>query len=171
MAAAQPGFQGVRMYDEEPRGAGIHFPPPLLYILGFGLGWMAGRWLPVPLLPAAGRSAGIIAGWGLVGAGLLIMLGGLLQFVSARTAVVPFRPARHLVTTGLYHFSRNPMYVGLTAAYLGGVLLTNNFWCLLALPLVLMLMNGWIISREERYLAAVFGESYRQYCTRVRRWL
>lgn len=62
------------------------------------------------------------------------------------------------------------MYLAMASAYLGIALLLNSIWALLPLPIVLLIVDLFVICREERYLAAKFGDSYRQYCSRVRRW-
>ena len=95
---------------------------------------------------------------------------GILTFRKFRTAVLPHRPATVLVDTGIYAYTRNPMYTGLTVAYLGGVLLTGVLWVLILLPIVLTLLVTQVIRREERYLRTRFPEAYAAYCTRVGRW-
>lgn len=96
---------------------------------------------------------------------------GLLTFFRARTAIIPDRPASRLVVTGPYRFSRNPMYVALTVLYIGLSALTDSWWPLVFLPVVLTALWFLVIRREERYLAAAFSEEYAAYCRRVRRWL
>lgn len=147
------------------------FPPPLIYVVGFGLGWFLSRTWTLELLPASYRAFGVIPGWILILAGLAVMLTGVLTFLRARTAIMPNQPAARLLTTGPYRFSRNPMYVGLTIAFIGGILLTNIAWCLFILIIVLVVFDTVIIPREERYLAGAFGESYEQYCRQARRWV
>ncbi|HKI04807.1 MAG TPA: isoprenylcysteine carboxylmethyltransferase family protein, partial [Thermoanaerobaculia bacterium] len=95
----------------------------------------------------------------------------LSLFWRARTAVMPNRPASSLVLVGPYRFSRNPMYTGLTGMYLGLAFWLNALWPLLLLPLVLLLLWKAVIQNEERYLSTAFGDSYADYCRRVRRWL
>ena len=95
----------------------------------------------------------------------------LFVFWRARTGVVPTGPASRLITGGPYRLSRNPMYLGLTVAYIGGVLLTDIAWTLLTLALVLAGIHLFVIRREERYLAEAFGERYSEYRSRVRRWV
>jgi len=72
---------------------------------------------------------------------------------------------------GPYRFTRTPMYVGWVIVHLGCVLLTNTVWPLVSLPVVLVLISRAVIAKEERYLAAKFGDAYRAYKARVRRWL
>jgi protein-S-isoprenylcysteine O-methyltransferase Ste14 len=85
--------------------------------------------------------------------------------------VLPNRPASALATGGPYHFTRNPMYVGMALLYIGLALVLNTAWPLVFLPLVLLIIDAAVIRREERYLISAFGEEYRAYCSRVRRWL
>lgn len=63
------------------------------------------------------------------------------------------------------------MYLAMAVGYLGLSLLLNNLWALLLLPVVVAVIDAFVIRREERYLAGKFGETYRDYCSRVRRWL
>ena len=147
------------------------FPPPLIYVVGFAVGWFLARTWPFELLSVNLRPIGVVLGWILIAAGLAMMTTGLLAFAAARTAIMPNLPAARLLTTGPYRLSRNPMYVGLTIAYVGGILLTNIAWCLFTLIAVLVVFDKAVIPREERYPNAAFGASYVQYCKQVRRWL
>src|ERR1051326_7978762 len=76
-----------------------------------------------------------------------------------------------IVTEGPFRFTRNPLYVGGTAAYIGLGLGFNLAWALILLVPMLFLLSWGIIRREERYLEKKFGETYLAYKTRVRRWL
>ncbi len=67
--------------------------------------------------------------------------------------------------------SRNPLYVALTLMYVGLALLTNSLWVLALLVPVLLILHYGVVRREERYLEAKFGEAYRGYRARVRRYL
>ena len=107
----------------------------------------------------------------MVAIGVALAITGIVTFRSAKVAVYPNRPARHLVTHGIYHYTRNPMYVGMTAAYLGGVVLTGIAWGLVVLPVVLLALHAAVIRREERHLAERFPDEYRAYSQLVRRWL
>jgi protein-S-isoprenylcysteine O-methyltransferase Ste14 len=155
-----------------PSSSGVHFPPPLLYVAGFVLGLLLERAVRLRLIGGHGpRAVGMLGGWLAIAVGLGVMLWAIVTFMRARTAVLPNQPASRLVTTGLYARSRNPMYVGLTLAYVGLALLTNRGWPLVFLPLVLVTLHGLVIRREERYLSAAFPGEYAAYRQRVRRWL
>lgn len=89
----------------------------------------------------------------------------------AGTNVMPTRPALALVTTGPFHFSRNPIYVAGLITYLGLALAFNTAWLLwLLVPMIAVLYWG-IVRYEERYLEAKFGDAYLAYKSSVRRWL
>lgn len=152
-------------------GPGVWFPPPVLFVGGFGAALLLHRTWPLVLPDAVAPGLRLGIGWGAVALGLLLMFSGIGTFLHARTAVFPNRPASRLVVSGPYRFTRNPMYLGFTVAYLGGTLLVSSIWPLLLLPFVLFALTRSVIRREERYLAAAFGAEYDTYRRRVRRWV
>jgi protein-S-isoprenylcysteine O-methyltransferase Ste14 len=101
----------------------------------------------------------IIAGW------------ALFLFRKARTTTVPGKSSAMLVTWGPYRFTRNPMYVALTFAYIGEAGLLHQVWPLALLPLVLAYVNWTVIPLEESKLKEVFADDYEQYRLRVGRWI
>ncbi len=146
---------------------GLPFPPPLLYALPLGLGLWAQHLYPRPFLPRpiAAPLGALLLALGMIG------VVAILSFRRAGTSPNPWRPTTAMVTDGPYRFSRNPMYLGFTLLYLGVTCWVNSLWPLLPLPVILILMQRMVIMREEAYLEARFGEEYRQYRNRVRRWL
>jgi protein-S-isoprenylcysteine O-methyltransferase Ste14 len=151
--------------------AGVRFPPPLIFVGGFIVGWILGRFvLPLPL--TGSHSAGLAsAGWIVVAVGVGLVGWGMFTFVALHTAIIPDRPASRVVTRGPYRFTRNPMYVGLTTVYLGLCAVVNSWWTVILLPVVLALLVRLVIRREEAYLLDAFGADYTAYQARVRRWL
>jgi protein-S-isoprenylcysteine O-methyltransferase Ste14 len=149
---------------------GVIFPPPLLFVLGFGLGWLLDRAVALRIFSTGPSDATIIGGCIVTALGIAIGASGFITFLRHRTAILPMRAAARLVTTGPYRYSRNPMYVGMTVAYIGVVILTNITWPLVFLPVVLMALTFLVIRREERYLRGAFDSEYREYSSRVRRW-
>jgi protein-S-isoprenylcysteine O-methyltransferase Ste14 len=111
------------------------------------------------LLVQAGNGLILLAGWGLV------------TFRRARTTTVPGQISAELVTWGPYSFTRNPMYVGLTIAYIGETFILQQIWPRILLLLVLAYVNWVVIPLEQRKLSETFGEEYARYQVRVRRWL
>jgi protein-S-isoprenylcysteine O-methyltransferase Ste14 len=75
------------------------------------------------------------------------------------------------VTEGPYRTSRNPMYTGLTAAYVGAALWVGTWWPLTIAPLPVLATRRWVIAPEEEYLKRRFGAEYERYQSEVRRWL
>jgi protein-S-isoprenylcysteine O-methyltransferase Ste14 len=152
----------------DAESAGVVAPPPLVYLVPLVLGLLIQRFYPVAILPSGvARVLGIalLAGW------VIVSLPAILAFRRAGTSVNPARPTNALVTWGPYRVTRNPLYVGLTMLYLGLTAWFNALWPLLLLPIVLVVMQRGVIVREERYLERKFGEEYRRYKARVRRWL
>jgi len=153
-----------------PANAGVHYPPPLLYVGGIAAGWLAQRAHPLPITghPSAVRTTLAVAfalGW----LGLFAAASG--AFVRHRTTLIPNRPAAALVTSGVYRFTRNPMYVSLVLLYLAVTLVLDSWWPVVFLPLVVIAVDRFIIRREERYLAQAFPGEYAEYRVRVRRWM
>lgn len=152
-----------------PAHAGIFLPPPLVYVAFLGLGWLLDRRRPLPIGGGAPLREGIAIAFALVYLGLFV--GAFRNFRRARTTIIPNRPANALVTDGPYRFTRNPMYVSLVALYLALAFVLGSWWPVLLLPLLVLLVDRWIIAREERYLASAFPGEYDAYRQRVRRWL
>ena len=154
-----------------PQGPGVPFPPPFLFVAGFLAGLILQRTWPLPLFPGERPAPVLVLAWALFFLGTGLCGWAISLFLRARTSVIPNRPASALVLVGPYRFSRNPMYTGLIGMYLGLSLWRDALWPLVLLPLVLLLLWRLVISREERYLSAEFGERYAEYRRRVRRWL
>jgi protein-S-isoprenylcysteine O-methyltransferase Ste14 len=151
-----------------PDHPNVRIPPPLIYVAGFVLGLWLGRAVPVCLLPKTlSHIAAVawIALWAILGAWSI----GL--FRRAHTSFLPIRSATTLVISGPYRVTRNPMYMALVCLYVGLALWFDVFWALVLLPLVLVAVQYYVIVREEEYLERKFGDEYRQYKARVRRWL
>lgn len=124
---------------------------------------------PLPLL--AGSLAARILGGCLILGGLALSGAVVYHFRRAETPVTPLGVTRRLVLSGPYRFSRNPDYVGQALVVAGVGFIFAVGWVLLALVPALLLVRYGIIAREERYLERRFGEEYRRFCGRVRRWL
>jgi protein-S-isoprenylcysteine O-methyltransferase Ste14 len=151
----------------------VRFPPPLLFVAGLAASLALDRLvLRIRLVGDDGNWAPfLVLGWLGIVSGVAFSMWGIRTFRRAGTAIVPNQPARTVVASGPYRWSRNPMYVGLTAAYSGVALLRNAVWPLILLPVVLTTLWFLVIRREERYLTHAFGDAYLRYQRSVRRWL
>lgn len=132
-------------------------------------------WLLAALFPAA---AFRFPAQRLTAAILLLLAGmvgiaGVRAFARARTTVNPLQPqaASRLVTSGIYRHSRNPMYLALLLALLGWSAWLGNAAALLLIPLFVLAMNRLQIRPEERALESLFGDAFRSYARKVRRWI
>ena len=151
------------------RGARVlPIPPPAYYGAAFAGGLVLQRAAP---LDVPGRPTTMLVGAAVLLAGLTMDLAGVASVVGHRTTIVPHRPVARLITSGIYRFSRNPMYTGLAIMVAGGALVAGSWWPVLALPLALLGVRRLVIEPEETYLAHRYGPVYAEYCHRVRRWL
>jgi len=146
-------------------------PPPLIMLSA-----AAFLWLATPTL----RVALPLPDYALTWPALVLFLGGvaidlisLFYFVRARTTVNPLNPEKTsvLVTSGLYRFSRNPMYLGMLLWLLALCLYLNNIAGLLVAAAFVAYINRFQIRPEERALQQQFGEAYERYQQQVPRWL
>ena len=145
--------------------------PPFLYLACLVLGFALDRLLPLPLTFPEVTLIRWTAGGGLILIGVALAAAGVRNFSRAATPVPSNQPVRALVTTGIHGWGRNPMYVGMLLVYAGIGMSARSPWVLiLALPLVFILRYR-VVAREETYLERRFGDAYRDYKARVRRWL
>ncbi len=152
------------------KGPGILIPPPVYYTLVFIAGLVIQKMIPIvnPVL-----RSNLLTITGIV---LLILAGSvgalaLWQFLKTGNTVILHKRAKSLQTTGIYSITRNPMYVGLSLAYLAVTFLAGNWWHIMLLPFLILFVHRFIILREEDYLKREFGIHYEEYCKQVRRWL
>ena len=153
--------------DDTPPPVAVH--PPVLYGGAFLAALVLDHALPI----AAAFPDGVRHGAAsmLIVFGLSFALWAAWLFHRAGTGIPTWQAARRLVQSGPYAISRNPMYVGVTAAYAGLAMAFASTWALLLLIPVLVVMDRLVIAREEPYLAARFGAPYEAYLRRVRRWI
>jgi protein-S-isoprenylcysteine O-methyltransferase Ste14 len=155
--------------DVDTDSAKVTFPPPLVYVGILLLGLALDRILPWSInLTEIGRYVG---GGLLIVAAVALLLGASGRFRKAGTDVKPWKSTSAIVAEGVYALTRNPMYLGMALFYAGLALVFSSLGAFILLPLVLFIIQTQVIAREERYLEAKFGDEYRNYKTRVRRWI
>ena len=136
----------------------------LFSLIGIGL---VGILLPAHPLPEVVRWTGSP----LILAGLGIAIAGSRLFSQAGTNIIPLTKSSTLVTTGVFRFSRNPMYLGMIAVLGGSALLMQSLWAGLIVVAFFLLIRQQFVLKEEILLTATFGSSYTDWQKRVRRWI
>jgi protein-S-isoprenylcysteine O-methyltransferase Ste14 len=147
---------------------GVVAPPPLIYLAGLGLGLLLDALLPSASLPSAlSLPLGVV----LILAGVALQGTFIRAFWRAGTNVDPYKPVTAIVSGGPYRLTRNPGYLGFALIVAGIALLAEALWVFAALVPTIAVVDRGVIAREERYLERKFGEEYRRYRARVRRWV
>ena len=145
--------------------------PPLLVWLVFA-GAMLGVAYALPGLSFARTGSSAIA-LALVALGVAVAFAGVIAFRKKRTTVNPLTPSASsaVVSSGVYRFSRNPMYLGFLLALAGWAVYLSNVGLLVLLAAFVAYLTQYQIKPEERALLAKFGDEFARYMSRVRRWL
>jgi len=131
----------------------------------FGLGWLAPG--GGPLLPEPWRWSGAV----LAVAGVVLAGTASRRFAQVGTNIVPLTKSTALVTDGPFAVTRNPMYLGMVLTLTGVALLLNVPWPWIVVPAFGAIIQLRFIRHEEALMEATFGDAYRDYKARVRRWL
>jgi len=154
--------------ENDNKGPAVKFPPPLVFLLFLLAGWLLQQVWPVGLTESVvllylGVTFCVLSLLGLLGIGLM--------FHRHKTSIEPWKPTTRVMSHGPYAYSRNPIYVGFCFLAAGIGLSQNSLWMTLSfLPSAFVVFHTAIV-REEKYLEKKFGEEYRRYRERVRRWL
>lgn len=145
-------------------------PPPVIGLSAAGAMWLVHQSVPGPVLTFSGQSTTAL---GVAALGFAIDLASVVHFWRRKTTVNPFAPAAatSLVTGGLYRISRNPMYFGMLLILTGWGIHLGNPVNLAVLAVFVLVVTFVQIKLEERALEKQFGETFRAYRARVRRWI
>lgn len=143
-------------------------PAPLVYVAFFLLAWVLSSIWPWPLPENPWT---LFFGWMAIDASVLLMLWTAWLMLWRKTTLNPYGKPQQLLTEGPFRVTRNPIYVADTLFYMGVALLFADAWVWLFLPVVLIAVSFGVIRHEERLLMQHFGDDYRNYMNKVRRWL
>ena len=148
---------------------GVFIPPPIIYLLIFLSSFLLQRALPIKLSVSyyLTLSVGIIC----IISSIAVLIAAIGLFIKSKNTLITIRPANSLQTAGIYSFTRNPMYLGLMLLYTGIAMIIVNWWALILLPELVLIVTYFIIKPEERYLERSFGLLYLQYKREVRQWI
>lgn len=151
--------------------AGVIAPPPLIFLAFL----IAGIALEYGVVRTQGLDMPPSLRWTVVAllllAGIALIAAAALRFRRAGTPAPPWHPTTAFVAQGVYRWTRNPMYLGMALIYVSLGIAADApvvFWLL---PLLIAAIHYGVILREERYMAAKFGQPYIDYAHRVPRWL
>jgi protein-S-isoprenylcysteine O-methyltransferase Ste14 len=156
--------------DTERDGAAVRFPPPLLYVGALLLGGLWHVWVaPLPLRLSLGLRVALTVAT--AAAGIAMIAAALGLFRRTGQDPKPWESTPQIISTGIYRWTRNPMYVGMALIQASIGIGWGNAWLLLLLPVVLVLVYVIAVRHEEAYLERKFGDGYLHYRRSVRRWL
>lgn len=153
------------MVEPTRDAAAIRFPPPLIFLGFVLLGLLIDRLLALPPLPVPWWIGALVAA-----AGTLLIAAATGTFWRAGEDPRPWTATGEVIATGLYRWSRNPMYLGMAVAAFGLAVALGSMTAALLALLAGAVVGGTVIEREEAYLHARFGARYDAYRERVRRW-
>jgi protein-S-isoprenylcysteine O-methyltransferase Ste14 len=157
------------MNTNERDGAAVRFPPPLIYLGAVVIGSLLHAFVfPLPLELPTGLRIGLEVATALLGVTLIAGAVGL--FRRTEQDLKPWTSTPEIISTGIYQFTRNPMYVGTALMQTSIGIGLKNGWIIALLPPVLVLIYATAIRPEEAYLERKFGDSYVEYKKSVRRW-
>lgn len=147
--------------------------PPILMFLGIGVIIMLAKAAQTMMMlgPVFNEPALEGLGWVFILAGALPNLQTIRKFKANKTTIIPDGAPSALMVDGLFAYSRNPIYVGMTMILLGTVFLNGAMIGLTVIPVFMALVQTLWIRYEENALEEIFGQSYLDYKIRVRRWL
>jgi len=147
------------------------FPwPPVLLALAIAAAWAFGRALPLSW-PGLDDLGARVVGIGFGIAGVVLITTAILALRRHKTTVMPHGKSSTLVTSGPYGYFRNPIYLGEVLILLTLAELTKNVWFVAAAITFALAVTMLQIRPEERHLEALFGNAYRDYKRRTRRWI
>jgi protein-S-isoprenylcysteine O-methyltransferase Ste14 len=155
--------------NDRPDNANAVIRPPIAWALAVAAGLALQWFIPWHFVP--GPIPRIATGAILFAAGFALAVWAIIAFTRAGTQVPTNLPTSRIVAHGPYRFTRNPIYVGFFLGLAGLAVGFDSVWLLVALVAFFFVIRYGVVAREEAYLARKFGEEYRAYTARVRRWL
>jgi protein-S-isoprenylcysteine O-methyltransferase Ste14 len=150
--------------------AGVIAPPPIIALAAILAGAAMEQLAPLGLLAAFASAVRWLIAGPLIVLGFALIAVSIRDFSRAGTAVQTRQPSTALVTTGIYGFARNPIYLGFFSLLIGIAVGAPMDWLLIFALVFLAIIHWGVVRREERYLTAKFGGAYEAYKARVRRY-
>lgn len=154
--------------EKDKKGAAVKFPPPLIFIIGMVIGYVIHYKFPISLEESIYMN---LFGKFLITVAIIILSYVLYLFFKAKTHIEPWKPTSAIISTGLFAYSRNPIYAAFCVATVGLGLVFNNMWMVVSFIPSAIFVYHIAIKKEEQYLENKFGDEYLLYKQNVRRWL
>lgn len=152
--------------EQDKKGPGVRFPPPLIVGLLLTFAYALDLKWPWPI-DGPDRWVGVA----LLAISLVLVTTAIIPFFVFRTSIEPWKPTSAIIKTGIYRYSRNPIYLSFLITVIGFGIIFNSIWLLIAMPFALALLQILVITKEENYLNEKFGLEYKEYSKTTRRWL
>lgn len=154
--------------SKKDKGANVKISPPLIYVFWMVVGGIIQKYYPIDM--------GIPFDYQYIGLGIFLAEIGFIIysfkiFKRAKTNIKPWEPTERLITTGVFQYSRNPLYLMFNLMPIGLGIFFDNFWLLISLFPSAYFLYHIAIKKEEAYLEVTFGEEYLEYKKKVRRWI
>ena len=146
----------------------LRVPPPLLVLILVISNYFSSKKIDLILLPHQNIISFILL---LIGA--LILINPIFKFIKSRTTINPinFKKVNKLITSGIYKYSRNPMYLGLLTIVISTTIFYLNIFSIITPIIFYFWINKFQIKREEIFLTEKYGKEYLLYMTKTRRWI
>ena len=146
----------------------IKIPPPILVLILITSNYFSQNRLEIIYLPYKNSTSVLIL---LVGS--LILINPVFKFIKSKTTVNPvkFKKVNKLVTSGIYKYSRNPMYLGMILIIISTSIFYLNYYSVITPFIFYFWINRFQIKREEIFLKEKFGKEYLLYSSKTRRWI
>ena len=156
----------------EPRRPPSRFPwPPVIYLAAIVASIVLNLFYPLPWIGEPLSDMLVATGWVLLAGVIAIDFSAMRTLWRAKTTIMPNRVSEHLVTSGAFSFTRNPIYLANTLLVIAVGLISEIAWFLPLALLAAFVTQKLAIEPEERHLDQHFGKRYRDYAKRVRRWI
>ena len=162
---------GTIMLKRDRDAAAVRFPPPFLFVSSIVLGALAHRFVYPWPLPGIEVPLRVAIGVAVFCVGLGLALAALGLFMRSGQNPEPWKATPSIVSSGIYRYTRNPMYLGLACVQVGIGLGMGKLWIVALTALSLVAVYYVAVRPEEAYLESKFGDEYLSYKARVRRWV
>ncbi|MCE2557944.1 MAG: isoprenylcysteine carboxylmethyltransferase family protein [Acidobacteria bacterium] len=147
------------------------FEPPFLVLASLVLSFVLSRFFPLSLWSESLSRFGEVAGVVIIFGSVVLMAWAGLSMIRGGGSLPVHTPTAQLVVRGPYRLTRNPIYTGMVLLLVGIGFARDSWWFLVMAVATALLLRWGVILREEAYLEGKFGDEYREYAKRVRRWL